>query len=86
MLFAQDIVKKVNDKLAARERPGRILSLDEVVQMGKENMVTAEDGFGGKPSRKDLYCIMVSGDVSRPCLALMIRRSTPLALRESQRV
>ena len=50
----------MNDKLAARERPGRILSLDEVVQMGKENMVTAEDGFGGKPSRKDLYCIMVS--------------------------
>ncbi|KAJ9091805.1 hypothetical protein QFC20_007535 [Naganishia adeliensis] len=63
----QDIVKKVNDKLAARERPGRILSLDEVVQMGKENMVTAEDGFGGKPSRKDLYCIMyTSGSTGKP--------------------
>lgn len=62
----------MNDKLAARERPGRVLSLDEVVQMGKENMVTAEDGFGGKPSRKDLYCIMVSLCACRTGFVLMI--------------
>ena len=55
----QSLVQRLNDKLAARERPGRILSLAEVTELGKANMVTAEDGFGGRPARKDLYCIMV---------------------------
>ncbi|KAJ9125892.1 hypothetical protein QFC24_002677 [Naganishia onofrii] len=63
----QKVVQQLNEKLAARERPGQIISLTEVRKMGKENMVDSATGFGVQPTRKDLYCIMyTSGSTGKP--------------------
>jgi hypothetical protein len=56
----QAIVDKITAILKERHEAGRAVGLEEVKKMGGENPIP-DDGFGPKPKRTDLYCIMVSG-------------------------
>lgn len=52
------VVEKITAILKERHEAGRAVGLDEVKQLGRDEPV-ADDGFGAKPKRGDLYCIMV---------------------------
>ena len=65
----QSIVDKIKEKLSQRRAgegenaiTGRILGMEELQSLGKENMVEDSVWKQERPKREDLFCIMVSSD------------------------
>lgn len=63
----QSIVDKISEKLSQRRAgegenaiTGRILGMQELQELGKENMVGDSIWKQERPKRDDLFCIMVS--------------------------